>query len=272
MKPCTEFDIQYLDLIKKCYACEEETLKRNGVKYKSIGAVNLEFKGLPLLTLRDIDIKFSIAEIIWHMSGSKSNLLEHFGYTVWSKFQNRMAYGGYWRGKRCNNEFDQLTGIIKKLSYDPSFRGCVLNSWPNKLQPQNPCIVSVAYSIIRNGLDMVILQRSADVYFGLPHDIASFSIMWFLLAACLKIETGKCNWTISNAHIYENQYENILSMVSEGYKRKGETTNFNLIVDDLDIERAIHGKESLVHDIYHQLQPIYAKIKGPKLPKIDLVW
>ena len=210
MKPNTEFDSQYIRLIEDCIHARPERDRRTRHSFRSIGSAAVHFSGLPLMTLRDIGIKFSIAEIVWHMSGSSSDLLERFGYKVWSKFPRRMAYGSYWRGD-CN----LLKEVARKLAEDPTSKGCVLDMWPEHLRSHNPCIVAVHFTVVRGALEMAVLQRSADMYLGFPHDVASFSILWHLMAEKIGVPTRNCTWTLGSAHLYDNQIENAERLVTE---------------------------------------------------------
>ena len=267
MRSNTSFDGQYIKLIRGCIHAAPEKDRRTGHHFRSIGSATIDFSGLPLMTLRDIGIKFSIAEIVWHMNGSNSDLLERFGYTVWSKFPRRMAYGSYWR-----DGYNFLSGIARKLTEDPTSKGCVLDMWPKCLRSHNPCIVAVHFTVVRGALEMAVLQRSADMYLGFPHDVASFSILWHLMAEKIGVPTRNCNWTLGSAHLYDNQIKNAGRLVTEFNARSpGHTPNFSLQVSAKNFDDALAGKEYLVHDLYRQLQPRYDRMKGEKLPSVEIV-
>lgn len=268
MKPMTRFDNEYFFLLRQAMLAKPETDQRTGAEVHSIGSASFKFAGVPLLTLRDIDVKFACAEIVWHMNGSKGDLLEKLGYKVWGKFPRRMAYGPYWR-----DGGDALKGIITRLQNDPTARGCVLDSWPDagEARSQNPCIVATHFSIVEGKLEMAVLQRSADMYFGLPHDVASFSILWHLIAAALEIKTRTATWAIGNAHIYGNQKENVYRMAKEAGMRAGETPNFALNVDRYNFLNALAGKLSQVFTLFQLLEPQYSRIKGERLPPVAIV-
>lgn len=231
MKPCTEFDNQYMGLIENCLLQTFERSLRNNKKYQSIGPVNLILRGLPILTMFDINIKALINKAFLYISQSKNN----------------------------------VTSVMHALLCDSTSKNCVMNGERIKLEHITPYIVGSHFSIVGGYLNMSVLESSVDVFQTLPNTVFSSCILWHMLASRLAVRVGICSWNIGDTYIYKSQEKNIQQMLKEYSKRSGEVPNFNFNADIDDLGFAMQGKESLVHDIYHQLQPQYDRLKGPKL-------
>lgn len=233
MKPYTLFDVQYLDLIENCLVQPLEKDLRTKEKCRSMGSTNLSFHGLPILTLRDIDIKKSINEALLYMYDSNHILLS----------------------------------ISHELESYPTSKNCIFRIVFGHIKKYNSSVVVyVHFSIVNEVLDMSVFQTSTDIYHKLPHNITGFCIMWYLFSSHLTVEPGVCNWTIGNVYLLDDDdNHNIDKMLDEGSYRVGEIPNFDLIVDGSYFNNALKGKETLIHDIYQKLQPAYDKLKGPKL-------
>ncbi len=230
-KGYTLFDVQYLELIEDCLVRPLEKDLRTKERCRSMGSTNLSFRGLPILTMRDIDIKKSISKILLYMFNSSNG----------------------------------LSAISHELISYPTSKNYILRTGFGQIKKHNSNIVCVHFSIANEVLDMSVFQTSTDIYHRLPHNITGFCIMWYLLSSHLTIESGVCNWTIGNAYVLENDKHNIDKMLCEESYRAGEIPNFNLIVDRSYFNNALKGKEILIHDIFQQLQPAYDRLKGPKL-------
>jgi len=95
--------------------------------------------------------------------------------------------------------------------------------------------------------------------------------MWGMLAASLSVETGKCLWSMGDAHIHGNEQDHIMKVIDEGYRRVGEAPNFNFTAKHNYFSAALEGRSELVHDIYQQLQPAYDRLKGERLPPVEII-
>lgn len=231
MKACTEFDVQYLNLLQECFSQPFEKSMRTNKKYQSVGPVNLILKGIPIVTVWDIDIKCSINKMLTQIVKSKNNILS----------------------------------VIHALICDSTSKNCVLNIGRVQLENITPYIIGIHFSIIKSRLNMSVLESSTDVFIKLPHTVFEFCFLWCLLSARLGIKTGICSWNIGDAYVYTSQKENIERVLEMGYCRIGEVPNFNFKATIDDLGFAMQGKETLVHDIYQKLQPAYDRLKGPKL-------
>lgn len=227
-------------------------------------SIDIERDGFPLLALRRIPIKIFIAEQIWFISGARRP--EDFlrDYTkIWDAFTNpndvvTVAYGYRWR-KHFGR--DQLAMLIKLLEDEPSSRHGVVLTWDPSgdglggTQKSNvPCPYTFTVNIIGGRLHLHNIVRSNDAVLGLPHDVAGFALLQCMLAQRLGVQTGVYTHSISNAHIYDNQYE----AVEEMLKRPTNTTPLRLELPGNSFNRAEQRDTVLVDDIFHNLSGQYA--------------
>ena len=220
-----DFDIQYKDLVNSILNTGvEEFNQRTGKHVKILAggyhAFHLDLnQGFPLLSLRDINIKNFIAEVLWFIAGSQDlNLLREFSkaWNLFSDYDNpdkvSNAYGHMWR-KYFGR--DQLQLVIDELARDPSSRQCVVVGWNpaedalgTTKKPNVPCVPMFMVNIIDNKLNLTTVWRSEDVYFGLPHDVTGFALLQMIIAQKLNVGLGYLHHIINHAHIYDNQFEN----------------------------------------------------------------
>jgi thymidylate synthase len=219
------FDIQYQMLLKSILQDGVfELNERTGVNIKILPGGFYDFhirpsEHFPVLSLRDINIKHFIAEIIWFLSAEQDlTKLQSFtkGWNGFADFDNpekvSNSYGYMWR-KHFGR--DQLQLAIDSLSKTPSDRQCVVVAWDPAIdalgtskKPNVPCVPMFTINIINGELNLNTIWRSEDIYFGLPHDIAGFSLLLLILAQKLGVRPGTYHHIITHAHIYENQFEN----------------------------------------------------------------
>ncbi|MBI2096332.1 MAG: thymidylate synthase [Candidatus Taylorbacteria bacterium] len=180
-------------------------------------SLDLEKDGFPLLTLRKIPIKVFVAEQIWFILGSRKP--EEFlrKYTkIWDDFTNpgdvvTVAYGYRWR-KHFGR--DQLKLLIHLLETEPSSRQGVVVSWdpgsdglsPHFKKKNVPCPYTFTVNIIGGRLHFHNIVRSNDCILGMPHDVAGFALLAYILASHFEVKPGIYSHSISNAHIYDTHY------------------------------------------------------------------
>lgn len=268
----TDFDLQYADALASVMDASPHADLRTGYEVRSAHGVHFHCDGVPLLTLRDIDIRWPCAEAVWFVSQSPSlSLMRSFGYKAWDAFATGSKVttaAGYRWGR-------QLETAVKRLEHDPSSRRCVLSAWRPRLDmagPHPPCVPMAHLTIVDDRLCLSGFQRSGDMYFGVPHDVAGYAIMLRILCDRLQLNPGTISWTVSDAHVYSNQYDHCDRLLDLAAKRGGGfSPNFSLQPWDGMWDKARAGSRALVWDLYHALSAQYDRLKGPKLKSPKLV-
>jgi len=276
----TQLDEQYQKVLKKIlFEGFEELNERTGHKVKILPGITFEItKGFPLLTLRKIPIRVFVAEQVWCLLGSRkpSELLERFT-KIWDDFTNlngvvTVAYGYRWR---YHFGRDQIQGLVKLLSEQPSSRHGVVVTWDptddgldnsltKRAKKNIPCPYSFTVNIIGGRLCFHNIVRSNDMILGFPHDIAGFALLQRILAAKLKVGVGKYTHSISNAHIYDIHWK----VAEELIKRENDHPAIEFEAKPDWFDRARRGDEKLVEEIIEQLKSLYhpqPQIRGLKI-------
>ncbi len=191
-----------------------------------------DMKYWPLLQVRKMYFKTAAAEVSWMLSGSKSIDWITKYTKIWDAFADEdnnidSAYGHRW-SKAFG--IDQVQNILTKLEVDPTSRQQVLLSWDPRTDnvirtPNIPCPLMAIFNIIDGKLNCHLTLRSNDLYLGLPYDMMMYTILSNLMANSLKIEVGELFYSIAHAHIYSNQYDQVLEVM------KRDTKGKNILVD-----------------------------------------
>ncbi len=271
----TPFDKTYQDILKNIMKNGiEETSLRQGVKTKALPGIHfshdIEKDGFPLLTLRKIPIKMFAAEQIWFLSGARKP--EDFlrDYTkIWDMFTNpndvvTVAYGYRWRKHFGRDQIKLLVDLLKK---EPSSRHGVVIAWDpasdglSLFKKANvPCPFSFVVNIIGGRLNLHNIMRSEDMYLGAPADISGFALLQCILAEKLGVRPGIYSHSISNAHVYENQYD----AVKELLKRKNTHKKIILALPKNAFDRAEKKDKKLTDEIISNFEKQYKPMEAIK--------
>lgn len=282
MNSVNPFDVLYAIALDKILCAPVDTNFRTGKKVRAVHGVNFALVPgqLPLLTLRDIKPMWTCAEVVWFLRGDPSAaFMEKYGFKVWSKFADESGFVRSATGYRWRKAFgvDQVWNVIDKLRRDVSSRQCVLLSWDPRLDaerpgPNAPCVMIWHVHVIGQELHMSVLQRSADMYFGLPHDILGSRLIQEILAAYLGLHAGGLMYSISNAHLYEDQW----GPAEEMLRRAESVPTATLCGPDFGLTAANFQNimmppgpdDRAVEDLFENVMSIYKPwppIAGPKL-------
>lgn len=276
----TKLDRQYQKVLKKIlkeghYDYHQRT--KHGTY--SLPGITFEIeKGFPLLTLRRVPIRIFVAEQIWILTGSRrvDDFLEEFT-KIWHDFSNAAGVVTVAYGYRMRRHFgrDQLKGLVKLLSKDPSSRhGVVIfwdpaddglaNSLTKRAKRNVPCPYTFTVNIIGKKLHFHLVIRSNDMILGFPHDVGGFALMQRILAAKLKVGIGKFTYSVSNAHIYDIHKK----AAEELIKRKNNHPEIEIKAEENWFDRGMKGDRKLVHEIIEKLEGQYQPsppIKGLRI-------
>tara|TARA_B100001778_G_scaffold292947_1_gene263820 strand:- start:301 stop:1125 length:825 start_codon:yes stop_codon:yes gene_type:complete len=224
---------QYIDLIRHIQSNGVEKTDRTGTGTKSIFGYQMRFnleEGFPLITTKKIHIKSVIHELLWFLKGDTNiQYLKENGVRIWNEWANEKGdlgpvYGHQWRN--WNSEgIDQIKEMIRTIKFNPDSRRIIVNAW-------NPCVlpdtsISFSENIANNKaalppchtffqcyladgkLSLQLYQRSADVFLGVPFNIASYALLNMMLAQVTGNNPGEFIHTFGDAHIYSNHKEQI---------------------------------------------------------------
>lgn len=273
----TEFDRQYKILLNKVMTDGVEELSaRTGHRTRSLPGLTIEIdkeNGFPLLTLRKIPIRIFVAEQIWFLTGARrpGDFLTQFT-KIWDDFSEfdgvvTAAYGYRWRHYFGRDQIKDLVNLLRK---EPSSRHGVVIAWdpgedglnPDRKKKNVPCPYTFTVNIIGGKLHLHSIVRSNDMILGLPHDVAGFALLQYLLAAKLKVGVGKFTQSISNAHIYDIHYQAAKELIN----RQNKHPKIELKLANQAFDRALKGDKNLVLEIVNQLAAQYK----PSPPIADL--
>jgi len=224
----------YQEILKR--VAYEGKVKRNrtGINTRSVFNINFELDildGFPLVTLRRINFKAVVAELLWFLSG-ETHIRELQKHTkIWNPWaapdgEVNSAYGYFWRHYPVHGYmgpgFDQIAAIRGALKTDPTSRRLVLlawyppNAWTSKLPP---CHYTACFNVEDRYLNCHVTMRSADLVLGVPFNIASYALLTMLLASEANLLPGKLAFTLVDAHIYENHMPGVYTMLQRIPKR-----------------------------------------------------
>ena len=211
---------QYLDLLKKI--TEEGTVKgdRTGTGTKSIFGYQMRFDlgaGFPLLTTKKVHLKSIIYELLWFIRGDTNiKYLNDHGVTIWDEWADAdgelgPVYGAQWRRWRTESgrEIDQLARVMESLKSNPDSRRHIVSAW-NVAQVDDmalpPCHSLFQFYVGEGRLSCQLYQRSADVFLGVPFNIASYALLTMMVAKVCGYVPGDFIHTLGDAHVYLNHF------------------------------------------------------------------
>ena len=229
---------QYFDLVNTVLENGAEKGDRTGTGTKSIFGYQMRFnlsEGFPLLTTKKIHIKSVIHELLWFIKGETNiKYLSDNGVRIWNEWADKNGnlgpvYGYQWRN--WNNEnIDQLTDLINTLKTNPNSRRMLISAWNPSVLPDTsksfsenvangkaalpPCHSFFQFYVANNKLSCQLYQRSADIFLGVPFNIASYALLTEMLAQVCGFKSGEFIHTLGDAHIYNNHMEQIRLQLS----------------------------------------------------------
>ncbi len=247
---------QYLDLIRHIQAEGVQKTDRTGTGTKSVFGYQMRFdlsKGFPMVTTKKLHLKSIIHELLWFLKGDTNiEYLQENGVRIWNEWADEEGnlgpvYGHQWRNWN-DEEIDQIKDIIKTLKSSPDSRRMLVSAWNPSVMPDTsksfaenvannkaalpPCHAFFQFYVANGKLSCQLYQRSADVFLGVPFNIASYALLTMMMAQVCDLEAGDFVHTFGDAHIYSNHEDQINLQLSRT-PRSLPTMKINPEIKDL---------------------------------------
>ncbi len=176
--------------------------------------------GFPMITTKKLHMKSIIHELIWFISGETNiSYLQEHGVRIWNEWADEEGnlgpvYGAQWRSfpKPDGSTVDQLADVIEQIKTNPDSRRLIVSAWnPGQLEEMAlpPCHLLFQFYVANGKLSCQLYQRSADVFLGVPFNIASYALLTHMIAHVCKLEVGDFVHTLGDAHIYSNHLDQV---------------------------------------------------------------
>ena len=224
---------QYLDLMT--HVMESGTLKtdRTGTGTKSVFGHQMRFdlsKGFPCITTKKLHLKSIIHELLWFLKGDTNiKYLNDNGVRIWDEWADKEGnlghvYGYQWRSWPTpdGKHIDQIKKVIEQLKQHPDSRRIIVSAWnvgELEIMALPPCHTFFQFYVADNKLSCQLYQRSADIFLGVPFNIASYALLTMMMAQVCNLELGEFIHTLGDAHIYTNHFEQTTLQLSRDPKK-----------------------------------------------------
>ena len=234
---------QYLDLVNHVLKSGNEKSDRTGTGTKSVFGYQMRFdlsEGFPMVTTKKLHLKSIVYELLWFLKGDTNiKYLNENGVKIWDEWADSNGdlgpvYGFQWRNWN-NNGIDQIVDVIEALKSNPNSRRMLVTAWNPGVLPNThksfeenvangkaalpPCHAFFQFYVHNNKLSCQLYQRSADIFLGVPFNIASYALLTEMIAHVCGYESGDFIHTFGDAHIYNNHI-NQLNLQSSRKTRK----------------------------------------------------
>jgi len=237
---------QYLDLLSHVMEKGVEKSDRTGTGTKSVFGYQMRFDlndGFPLLTTKKLHMRSIIYELLWFLQGNtNTQYLNDKGVKIWNEWASPdgelgKIYGYQWRSWTSSNgkHIDQISQVIESIKNNPDSRRHIVSAWNvGDLDQMNlpPCHILFQFYVANGKLSCQLYQRSADIFLGVPFNIASYAMLLKMVAQVTGLEAGDFVHTLGDAHIYLNHIEQVKLQLSRE-PRKLPQLDINKNVKDI---------------------------------------
>lgn len=223
---------QYLDLMRLVLNTGSEKIDRTGVGTLSIFGHQMRFNledGFPMLTTKKLHLKSIIHELIWFLNGDTNiTYLNQHGVRIWNEWADENGelgpvYGEQWRSWPAGDgeTIDQIVNLVSGLKDNPDSRRHLVTAWnPSVLKEMAlpPCHCLFQFYVADGKLSCQLYQRSADIFLGVPFNIASYALLTLMLAQVTNYSPGEFIHTMGDAHIYKNHLTQVREQLARSPK------------------------------------------------------
>jgi thymidylate synthase len=214
---------QYLNLLQHILNNGAKKTDRTGTGTISCFGYQMRFdlqKGFPLVTTKKLHLKSIIHELLWFLKGDTNiAYLKENGVSIWNEWADENGelgpvYGKQWRswGGPNGETIDQITDVINQIKKNPDSRRLIVNAWNVADLPKMalmPCHTMFQFYVAEGKLSCQLYQRSADVFLGVPFNIASYALLTMMMAQVCDLDPGDFIHTFGDVHIYSNHMEQV---------------------------------------------------------------
>ncbi|WP_343628396.1 thymidylate synthase [Roseateles sp.] len=219
---------QYEDFMRHVFEHGVAKGDRTGTGTRSVFGHQMRFdlsEGFPLVTTKKVHLKSIILELLWFLRGdSNVKWLQERGCTIWDEWAREdgdlgPVYGVQWRSwpKAGGGHVDQIAEVVKQLKTNPDSRRIIVSAWNVAELDQMalmPCHAFFQFYVADGKLSCQLYQRSADIFLGVPFNIASYALLTQMLAQQCDLELGDFIWTGGDCHIYSNHFEQVRTQLA----------------------------------------------------------
>ena len=237
---------QYLDLMRHVLEHGSDKSDRTGTGTRSVFGYQMRFdlqQGFPLLTTKKLHLRSIIHELLWFLRGDTNiKYLHDNNVTIWDEWADENGelgpvYGYQWRSWPTpdGGSIDQIANLVDQIKRNPDSRRLIVSAWNPALVDEMalpPCHALFQFYVADGKLSCQLYQRSADIFLGVPFNIASYALLTMMLAQVCNLELGEFVHTLGDAHLYSNHFEQAkLQLTRE--PRPLPTMTLNPAVDNL---------------------------------------
>ena len=214
---------QYLDLMRHTLNHGTKKTDRTGTGTLSVFGHQMRFdlaQGFPMVTTKKLHLKSIIHELLWFLQGStNNNWLKERGVSIWNEWAGPDGelgpiYGSQWRSWPTPNgeSIDQISEVVQQIRNNPDSRRLIVSAWnvgeiPRMALP--PCHAFFQFYVADGKLSCQLYQRSADIFLGVPFNIASYALLTHMVAQQTNLTPGEFIWTGGDCHLYSNHLEQV---------------------------------------------------------------
>ncbi len=219
---------QYEDFMRHVFEHGQAKTDRTGTGTRSVFGYQMRFnlaEGFPLVTTKKLHTKSIFIELLWFLRGdSNVRWLQERGVSIWNEWADEQGnlgpvYGVQWRSwpTPSGGHIDQITQVVEQIRNNPDSRRLIVSAWnvsdiPNMALP--PCHAFFQFYVADGKLSCQLYQRSADIFLGVPFNIASYALLTHMVAQQCDLDAGDFIWTGGDCHLYSNHFDQVQLQLS----------------------------------------------------------